>query len=508
MNWCSFTANHAARLTTVFAAAAALLFASGCGNGGVTIVPVNGGFSNSSLNGSYSFTVKGYGLNAGSSSAANFFVEGGVFTANGNGIITVGTDDFVEAIGGTTQGFNPSAIKGTYSINKDGTGDLTFNFAAGGSEVFRITLSDTGNLLMEEEDGNGTSAGSAHLQTSTAIPFGTFVFRTRDTQVSATIGTMAISSGAVTGSYVMVQNGAAVSGALAAGDSMTAPDGGRGTVTYTVDGVPHSAYYYVVSSGKFLLLDTTPAILSIGVAEQQSNSTFSAASLSGSYAFGSSGETPTPGFINTVGVFTSDGVSQVRSTYDSVQDGSVASNQTASGTYAVNSDGSGTITLGGLVRDVWMVSPSRAYFITLNGTNVEDGTLDKQSGTFTNSSLSAQAAFFMDGFNWNQVTFGAFSDVAFEDRVGTFVPSGSSTLGSNYVASLFAPDLILGGSNGFALSGTYSVSSNGRATATLNDKAGDSLDVVLYLTSANNGYVLQPDAGYNLSGTFTVQTAP
>ncbi len=495
----------ARRLLMALAAMTGVLLIAGCGSSG-THVLVTGGFTNASLKGTYSYTLKGYGFNANSSTVANFFVEGGVFTADGNGTITAGTDDFVEAVGSTTQAFPGNAVTGIYSINKDGTGDLRFNFTAGGSEVFRITLSDIGDLYMEEDDGFGTSAGSAHLQTSTTTPNGTFVFRTHDVFVSATMGTMAISAGAVNGSFVMVQSGAAVTGSIGAGGSMTAPTGGRGTVTYTVNGIPHSAEYYVVSSSQFMLLDTTTNILSIGLAEQQSNVTFSVASLSGPYAFGSSGETAT-GFVNTVGAFTTDGVSQVTAaTSDSVQDGSVSSDQTATGTYLIDNsiaNGSGSFTIGGLKRDIWMVSPTRAYFIALNGANVEDGTIDQQTGTFTNTSLGTQAAFFMHGFDGNSGS----GNGLLKDRVGTLVPSGTDSLGTNYVASFFDPNpnVLAGGSSSNVFTGTYLVASNGRTTTQLN---GFTNNIVLYLTTNSTGYVLQADTGINMSGTFTAQTQP
>ena len=488
----------AGRVFMTLAAMTGIFLTAGCGNGGSPVI-VKGGFTNASLKGSYSFTVKGFGFNNGTNAAANFFVEGGVLTADGNGTITAATEDRVEVVGSTTQAFTDN-VTGIYQINKDGTGDLQFNFTGGGAEVFRITLSDTGHLYMEEDDTFGTSAGSAYLQTSTTTPNGTFVFRTHDVQVSATMGTMAISAGAVSGSYEMVQNGAATTGSIGAGGSMTAPAGGRGKVTYAVNGVTHTAEYYVVSAGKFLLLDTTTNILSIGMAEQQSNLTFSAALLSGSYAFGSSGETTTPGFVNTVGVFTTDGVSQVTAAnYDSVLDGSVSSDVTGSGTYLIDNlfgNGSGTFTFGGLTRDIWMVSPTRAYFITFNAANVEDGTIDQQSGTFTSTSLGTQAAFFMDGFDGSGV------DGLFKDRVGTLVPSGTNSLGTNYVASFFDFVALAGGANSNAFSGTYSVGGNGRTTTQLK---GFTNNIVLYLTTSSTGYMLQADSGVNMSGAFTAQ---
>lgn len=491
MNSVAFTA-CARRVLMALAAITSIFLMVGCGSSS-SGVPVKGGFSKSSLSGSYAFTVKGYGFNSGTSAAANFFIEGGVFTSDGNGTITAGTDDFVEAVGNTTQAFQPAPIAGSYSIKSDGTGELQFNIA-GGTETFFITLSGTGHLYMEEDDGFGTSAGSAYLQTSTAIPSGTFVFRTHDVQVSATMGRMAISAGAVSGSYVMVQNGAAVNGSIGVGGSMTTPAAGRGTVTYAVNGVTHTAEYYVVSTSEFLLLDETPDILSIGMVEQQSAITFSAASLSGSYAFGSSGETAT-GFVNTVGVFTADGSSNIAETYDSVQDGTVSTNASAAWTYSINSDGSGSFSLGKVVqREIWMVSPTRVYFIALNGANVEDGTIDQQSGTFSNTSLGTQAAFFMDGFDG--------VNILLKDRVGTLVPSGTDSLGTNYVTSFFDPNALAGGANSNVFTGTYSVANNGRTTTQLN---GFTNNIVLYLTTTSTGYMLQADTGINMSGAFTAQ---
>src|SRR6266850_316325 len=130
--------------------AGTLIFAAGCGgssNGGGGGGGGDTGFSKASLNGRYAFTMRGFGLLPGSPTQADYFVEGGVFTADGNGNITVGTDDFI-------QGGIPFSdpITGIYVINSDGSGDMQFNFT-GGSTTFRITLSDNAHFFMVEEDG-------------------------------------------------------------------------------------------------------------------------------------------------------------------------------------------------------------------------------------------------------------------------------------------------------------------------------------------------------------------
>jgi hypothetical protein len=105
----------------------------------------------------------------------------------------------------------------------------------------------------------------------------------------------------------------------------------------------------------------------------------------------------------------------------------------------------------------------------------------------------------MDGFDGSGV------DGLFKDRVGTLVPSGTNSLGTNYVASFFDFVALAGGSASNAFSGTYSVAGNGRTTTQLN---GFTNNIVLYLTTTSTGYMLQADTGINMSGAFTAQTPP
>ena len=50
------------------------------------------------------------------------------------------------------------------------------------------------------------------------------------------------------------------------------------------------------------------------------------------------------------------------------------------------------------------------------------------------------------------------------------------------------------------LSGTYSVSSNGRVTATVNNLSLSPNDFVFYLVSENDAYILQNDPGVEITG--------
>lgn len=494
----------AARTLAALALIAALLFLAGCGGNSSNTIPGgnNQGFTNASLSGHYAFTLRGFGLLPGNPNSEDYYVEGGVFTADGNGNITAGTDDYVQA----NVPFS-DALTGTYRINSDGTGDLQLNFGGGaggrgGSATYRITLSDPVHFYIEEDDGGGavhgggTSGGSGERQDSTQLstaPSGTFVVRNHDLQISATMARIAVSGASVSGSYYMVQGGVPATGSLGA-SNIGAPTNGRGSLGLSVNGTSHSLVYYTITSSKFRTLDITPGVLSIGTAETQTTTTLP----SGSYVFGANGETPTPGFINAVGVFTIDGAGAISSSnYDAVQDGSVASDvQVTNGTYSLNSDGSGTFNFGagGLQGELWIVNSARAYFIVLNGVSVEDGTFDLQSGSFSNSSLSGQAAFLME--NWDGVS------VVFKDRVGTITPNGSGSLNTAYVTAFFDPNAGAGGNAANGFSGNYNVGSNGRVTTQL---SGFTNNMVLYLSSSSTGYMIQADAGVNMSGPFTTQ---
>src|ERR1700693_1703408 len=103
-----------------------LLFclACGTGSGGVPGFIPKGNFSNANLKGQYVYQIEGFDFR-------NFnnvvpYREAGVFTANGNGLITTAADDFSEGTG-----IVPTIGTGSYSISKDGTGSMSFNNALG-----------------------------------------------------------------------------------------------------------------------------------------------------------------------------------------------------------------------------------------------------------------------------------------------------------------------------------------------------------------------------------------
>ena len=493
------------RVLMALAAISGIFLTAGCGSGGGPIVPIGGGFSTSSLNGQYVIAQTGIGAEqptVGTGVAP--FSETIVFTADGKGNLTVACDDF-DQVGGPFGGCSLN-VAGTYSIASDGTGSM--NIGGRNGFNYAITMIDDQHFYIIEQDLFATASGFGEMQDTTAFtaaPSGTFVFKAHDIDTSSRVGGITITAGAISGTEDLLTLGLlSSSNPITTSAALTAPDAnGSGQFTLT-DG--SSFNYYIVNSSKFhFMSNSSSGSLEIGQAEAQVAPAggFSPATLppAASYVFGSSGDTSNPLGIHSAGVFTTDGAgnieagsSTVPGAVDYVQDSTVNSNLAVSGgSYTLASSGRGTVNLtltGGTISPqiFWMVNGTRAYFLANSTAAVEDGTFSQQTGG-PFSALTSQAAFVMDGI-----------DVAYKDRVGAFKPA-ATTFQWNQAANSF--DLNLGGVlSAIGTKGTYQVSSNGRATVTVNNVDNA---IVFYLSSANSGFMVQEDA--DIGGAFTVQAS-
>ena len=495
----------------LFVAVGSLAFSLACGggsnNGGGGFGGGGGGtgsFSKASLSGQYAYQLAGFDLG---STNLPPFREAGVFTADGNGHITSGTDD--SAGGGTPAS---AAITGTYSISSDGTGQMTITFPSTAKATFALTLSSSSKMYMIEADTSGiVVSGVAMKQDTSAFssgPSGTFAFRMHEiavgiggaTSSNAEVGAFTVNNGNITGNIDnnrnLIVNPFTITGSLNFPDANT----GRGTGTFT-DGVNATSFnYYVVDAGHLLLFSTTNSsgIVGLGQAEKQSG-TFSKASLSGPYVFGSVGDANN--FVNDTniaGQFTADGNGGISSgTLDQVEDGvatSVASPATFTGAYTVASSGRADVTLNSTVGTIhyilWMVSPTRAFSLTDSSSEVEDGTVDSQTGTFTNSTLNGTYAFNLTGLDGT-------TSLVTNDFVGTLKWDGAGGVTSRTVLNV----------NGTATqpptaTGTYTTGSNGRVVASIN---GISNNLVFYMISPTDAYLIQNDTNVELHGAMSKQ---
>jgi hypothetical protein len=509
----TFLPKHSTNKWLLGATLGLVILAVGCGSNG-SFVPVKGSFSKASLSGSYTYILEGIIDNNGIDTP---FSEAGVFTADGNGKITSGTDDFNQ---GGQAASNP--ITGTYQIIPDGSGTITFTLTnvppPFNTFQFAINLVNTSQLYLAENDAFANGAGIADKQTAAAItttPSGSFAFRVHAYGTPngpvGTVGQLVSTNGTVTGSADILRNG--TMNAVTLNGSFQAPDStGRGTLTYVdnVSNIPAKYEYYVINSSTIRLLAFDPNVLALGRVEQQSGGPFNAGSLSGSYAFGTVGNLNTSndgGLTRMVGVFTAGGGSISAGNYDAVINGNVVANNPlqnpAAGSFTVSGNGETQLTLnpsGGVaVQEIlWLVSPSRAFVLVNDSTKVEDGTVDLQTSTsFTNSNLSGQYGLVMEGITTNN----------YLTRVGTFIPDGNGNVTLNELVNAFT--LGVGASfNSPSLTGTYTVGSNGRVAATIVPSTSPNIDLVLYMVSPNQAYILQGDTGFEVSGSVALQSSP
>lgn len=504
----SFAPTQCARRVLMLLAALASLFLTvGCGSSNGSIGSLGGGFTTSSLKGQYVISQTGVGVNQALTSS-DPFSETIVFTADGNGKVSVVLDDFNQDGAQLTPPTLP--VAGTYNVRSDGTGSIQINYST--SSNYTITMIDDSHFYVIEQDSYATASGFGELQNTnafTAPPSGNFVFKAHNLNTSSRVGGMSIANGAITGNEDFLSLGLlSTNQAIASTVSMTTPTAnGSGTFKLN-DG---SAFnYYVVNSNKFYIMSTT-GLLEIGQAEAQTGGPFSLSTLAanGSYVFGSAGDTALSGFagIHSAGVFTTDGNGHIQAgsgtvpgAVDYVQDTTVNSNLAVTGgTYTMDPSGNGhgeiDLTLsGGIIspQKFWMVSPTRAYFLANETAAVEDGTFSLQTGApFT--ALSNQSAFFMDGF-----------DTAYKDRVGLFKATTAGAFNWNQAAnsfdtSVFPPVATLSSSG---TNGTYQIASNGRVTVSVN---GVTSSLVFYLSSANTGFMVQEDA--DIGGSFSQQAS-
>ena len=473
-----------------------------CGTGGGISLPnPQGNFSNASLSGSYVYEIHGFDTTVG-----NPYRQIGVFTADGNGNITGGSDDSSFSATGVS-------VTGNYQIAKDGTGLIAINTSLG-AVTLAVTLASTSRLQLIESDAFVNAGGTAQLQSpsaTSATPNGTYVFRmhqevsAQSQAPAAEVGGLSISSGSATGS--MDENHAGVFSSPNVTATFGTPSAlgrGTGTLVNSSTNFTTNFVYYIVDGNTFLFLVTNVNAVGSGRAEMQSGSVGNG--LSGNYAFGSRGDDSNSfAGIATVGQFTA-ASGTLTGTLDSSQEGTISSNANFSFCYTSSANGrvlvkdlSGNTCSTTIEQAFWMVNPRRAFFLNAGGGSVEDGTADLQQGqNFLLSTFIQQYSIAMDGWDvFNQ-------QAELLSRVGTLQFDGAGMLTLNEVVNASGTGAGAQIPTGGLLRGTYSTTSNGRIVGSLSNSGG-ALNLVMYAISASDAYVLQTDPGSFTSGMIQLQ---
>lgn len=478
-----------------------LAAAVACGTGGgVTLPNPQGNFSNASLNGSYVYEIHGF------DTGGNPYRQIGVFTADGNGNITGGSDDSSFSAVGTS-------VTGSYTIGKDGTGLIGINTSLG-PITWAVTLVSASKLQLIESDASLNAGGTAELQPPSAISAtlgGTYVFRlhqetsAQSQAPAAEVGSLAISSGAATGS--MDENLAGVftsPNITATFGTLSGAGRGTGTLVNSSTHFTTNFVYYIVDVSKFVILVTNLNAVGSGRAELQSGMVGNG--LSGNYVFGSRGDDSILAGVATVGQFNA-ASGTIAGTLDSSQDGTITSNANFSSCYTTS--GSGRVAVHDLAGNTcsnstaqvfWMVNPNRAFFVNASAFAVEDGTADlQQTQSFSSSTFSGQYSLAMDGLDVSNPQFPELLS-----RVGTLQFDGAGKLTLNEVVNASNSGAGAQLPTGGVLKGPYGTASNGRIVGTLTNSGG-ALNLVMYAVSGSQAYVLQTDPAFFTSGMVELQ---
>jgi putative Ig domain-containing protein len=267
----------------------------------------------------------------------------------------------------------------------------------------------------------------------------------------------------------------------------------------------------VASNGHIIGFDAGGPFIS-GILRQATPSAFSTSAIAGNWAFGAAGAKPvftggSSGYFAVVGVLTLasgsiSGVADANSNgkLDNVS-GSTAFPATAgitlnSGPYSIASNGRGTASFtptgsSSPVTNMFYVVSSSEFLILNTDAQVSGGGTNtaftgralKQSGTFSNSSLSGSLVVYVSG--------GSTNGSAAASRTEADIIKVTS--GNNFSFSGYQND---GGNisdptknNG---QGTFTVASNGRVTITVSTPGATNLPV-FYLSSANTAFFLNSD---------------
>ena len=480
------------------------------------------GYSTSSFQGQFTFSISG------TNSLGHFF-RAGSFAADGAGNLGSVLEDINSSSGVTT---SPITTAGTYKVSADGRGSLKFSDGLTPANFQFVLVSGT-QLDFIGFDASGTATGQADAQnasTFSGAPLsalsGAYVFDFAGVHGSnglSQVGEFSADGvGNITGGSIDIDDGGTLSQFQIFGtktscipsplpplSSYTIGSNGRGTLTLQTlnascaAGPIFTLTFYVTTRGgaKFVGADT---VLQVGgfTSQQAPNAALDVSALNGNFAFLLAGS-GLGGTIATAGNFSANGTGCLTAN-TGITDENISGVVTLAlpflplplsdpacpgdaGKYTVSSNGRGTLTFITSGRTHTFV-----FYLGPVGANTTAVLQETDSGIASdgNFTLQQSAAFTQASIQGNYAieTSGA-SGATLQDSTGELATDGkgavtSGTLDTNTGGALAA---------GQAVTGSYSTpAANGRATFTLNSGA---LDYAAYVISPTQVYILGIKSG-------------
>jgi hypothetical protein len=492
------------------------------------------GYSTSSLQGQFAFSMAG-------SNASGHFFRAGTFIADGAGHLDGVLEDVNSASGATT---SPISTTGTYTVGTDSRGTLQFNDGLTPATFDFVLVSGT-QLQIIGFDATGTASGQANAQTASVFAStplsalsGTYVF-----DFSGVDGANGLSqigefkadgAGNVENGSIDINDGGTLSPlpfqifgntTTCTPPSQPAPplpalstysissNGGRGTLALTTinpstcaAGPSFTLNFYVVSRGAAEFVGTDIVKQVAGYTSQQApNATFDVTALKGNYAFLLAGS-GLGGTIATAGSFLADGNGHITS---GVVDENVVGPSgapapdlpilanAAGDSYTVASNGRGTATFTTAGRTYTFV-----FYVGPVGTNTTAVFQETDSGIASdgNFTLQQSAAFTLASIQGNYaIETSGISGSSLQVSTGQIDANGAGAVTSGNI------DTNTGGTLAPAqpVTGSYSApATTGRATLALNSSAPND---AVYVVSPTQVYVLGIQPGQLAAGALLRQ---
>jgi hypothetical protein len=471
---------------------------------------------------------------------ANTVSAGGVFAVTG------GEQDYNDGDGITSPEPQGDMIMGGGLVpNGDGTGTLTLitdnsNLGISGTETFVVSFANPNHALITQFDGTATSSGSMDLQTSTALPSGSFAFVASGTSSdvngffpAAYGGVFTITSGSLSG-IVDSNLGGTVTPNVPFTASLSTPDAfGRGAINNST-GIATSINYYVVGPEVIRIIDvdaataTTTADTAVGSAYGQGAVPAFTASSIGKSVF--SVQNPFTAYA-AVGQFKTTAGTHFNGVGDlnELNSGIQLAAQTIYGTYTLASSGYGSMTFNPTYGDVsifgiYAVDPS-LNILDPNTTTDGGGALIAEMDTnlvgtgqlvpqtdFTVADFSGYYAFGAQGAtDANGIFEFDFVGAAnVTEPGGSFVGTGDLSdpfaaltgIGPTYTGVAFTDAAVPDGAH----PGRYTI--NPLTLSNMNFTADISLNVTAYQASGDQLFWIEVDADSYFGGSLEAGSIP
>jgi predicted small lipoprotein YifL len=463
------------------------------GNSIVTITAVQ--FNNASLKGNYVLSLTGIDLNG------SAFYAVGAITADGNGNITGGEEDLNDVSSGYVLA---SSVTGTYAVTPDGRGTLNLIIPAIAPTTFSyaFAIQALNNAVLNEIDNNVVNAtGNLEGQTSgTPQPSGNYAFGFAGSSAGCgplnSTGIFTMTSPSV-GGVQDVNCGGSITQNQSLSGSYSNIDGlGRGTASLSISTGRSNFAYYVVSANHYRFVCLATAVFVLGSADLQTQSSFAGTDFNGSYVVNSSANT-VAGVSFSLIQFNASGGNISTGYYDVNNTGNVG-NSSLTGAYSVASNGrvSGSFTVSPLTLPfaMYMISPTRAYYLDERTIAIGGGNVYAQSSAATTNAAWA-GSYATRQFGYFIVAVGILPGNS------TSVSGQISADGNGTLAGTLDINDPSGVFPGLTLQGTYSVGSvaPGRTTVAITTSEG-TRSYIAYVVSPTQVLLLETDSNLTSGG--------